>query len=114
MRRIMAWVFYAKYDGADVTLPSSSSYDPPVRVVFFGTPAFAATSLEAVLESSHRVVAVVAQPDRRAGRGMKTHRPETAVLAESRGVRTLQPSKIRTDEFLDEIRGADGADSTRR
>lgn len=75
-----------------------------MRVVFFGTPEFAAVSLDAVLESKHEVVGVVAQPDRKAGRGLKVHRPETALLAESRGVPVLQPSKIRTDEFLDSIR----------
>lgn len=75
-----------------------------MRIVFFGTPEFAATTLNAVLESPHEVVAVVAQPDRKAGRGMKVHRPETAVLAESRNIPVLQPTKIRTDEFLDSIR----------
>jgi methionyl-tRNA formyltransferase len=75
-----------------------------VRVVFFGTPAFAAVSLEAILASSHEVVAVVAQPDRKAGRGMRMHRPETALLAEARGIPVFQPAKIRTDEFLDSVR----------
>lgn len=75
-----------------------------MRIVFFGTPGFAATTLDAVLRSRHDVVGVVAQPDRKAGRGMKVHRPETATLAESRGIPVLQPAKIRTEEFLAAIR----------
>ncbi|HBP77364.1 MAG TPA: methionyl-tRNA formyltransferase, partial [Halomonas sp.] len=43
----------------------------PLRVVFAGTPDFAASSLAAVLDSEHEVVAVYTQPDRPAGRGRK-------------------------------------------
>jgi methionyl-tRNA formyltransferase len=89
----------------DVTrLAMTLVYDPGMRVVFFGTPAFAAASLEAILGSSHEVLAVVAQPDRKAGRGMKLHRPETAVLAESRGIDVMQPPKVRDEAFLESIR----------
>lgn len=71
-----------------------------MRVVFFGTPEFAASSLEAILASKHEVVAVVAQPDRPAGRGMKLQKPPVALVAARAGVALLQPAKIRTDEFL--------------
>ena len=43
-----------------------------LRVVFFGTPAFAVPTLDALLASPHPVVAVVTQPDRPRGRGQKT------------------------------------------
>jgi methionyl-tRNA formyltransferase len=75
-----------------------------VRVVFFGTPGFAATSLAALIESTHEVVAVVAQPDRKAGRGMKVQRPDTVLLSESEGLPVLQPSRIRDEAFLDTVR----------
>ena len=71
-----------------------------VRVAFFGTPEFAAASLEALLASRHRVVAVVAQPDRPAGRGMKLHQPPVAVVAVREGIPLVQPAKIRGEEFL--------------
>ena len=44
----------------------------PLRIVFFGTPAFAVPTLDALLESPHEVVGVVTQPDRPRGRGQKT------------------------------------------
>lgn len=75
-----------------------------MRVVFFGTPGFAATSLAALIESTHEVVAVVAQPDRKAGRGMKVQRPDTVLLSESEGLPVLQPSRIRDEAFLDTVR----------
>lgn len=80
-------------------------YDPSVRVLFLGTPAFAAESLSALLASSHDVVGVVAQPDRKAGRGLKLHRPEVAQLAEKNDIPLLQPHKIRTEDFLEAIKG---------
>jgi methionyl-tRNA formyltransferase len=75
-----------------------------VRVVFFGTPDFAVPSLEAVAKA-HDVALVVAQPDRPAGRGMKMVAPAVAVRARELGLPIIQPSKIRTEEFLDQIRG---------
>ena len=80
-----------------------------MRVAFFGTPEFAAASLEALLASRHQVVAVVAQPDRPAGRGMKLHKPPVAVVAERERIPLLQPVKVRNEEFLSAFRsfGAD-------
>jgi methionyl-tRNA formyltransferase len=74
-----------------------------VRLVFFGTPELAVPTLEA-LAREHDVVLVVAQPDRPAGRGMKMHAPAVAVRAGELGLPLLQPAKIRTPAFLDEIR----------
>jgi methionyl-tRNA formyltransferase len=74
-----------------------------VRLVFFGTPDFAVPTLDA-LARDHDVALVVAQPDRPAGRGMKMHAPAVAVRARELGLPLLQPAKIRTPEFLDEIR----------
>lgn len=75
-----------------------------MRIVFFGTPEFAVPSLEALLQARHTVTLVVAQPDRPAGRGMKLRRPPVAELAVREGIALLQPSKIRTPEFLEAIR----------
>ena len=43
-----------------------------IRIIFFGTPAFAVPTLDALLQSRHPVVGVVTQPDRPHGRGQKT------------------------------------------
>ena len=75
-----------------------------MRIIFFGTPEFAVPALEALLRSRHEVIAVVAQPDRPAGRGMRVQSPPVAELARRRGIELLQPQRIREDEFLDRIR----------
>ena len=46
--------------------------DRRLRIVFFGTPAFAVPTLDALLASRHQVVVVVTQPDKPRGRGQKT------------------------------------------
>lgn len=69
-----------------------------------GTPEFAVPSLKALIESEHEVVAVIAQPDRPKGRGHKLTPPPTKVLAEEYRVPVLQPEKIKTQEFLDELK----------
>ena len=44
-----------------------------IRIVFMGTPEFAVSVLEGILEAKYKVVGVITAPDRRAGRGQKTH-----------------------------------------
>ena len=70
-----------------------------MRVVFMGTPAYAVPTLRALLGSEHQVIAVVAQPDRRAGRGRCLVSPPTIALAKERGVRTMQPRGVRSGPF---------------
>ena len=75
-----------------------------MRIVFMGTPEFAVPSLKALVDSGEEVIAVVAQPDKPQGRGLKFSPPPTKVFAEERGIRVLQPKSIRTDDFLRELR----------
>jgi methionyl-tRNA formyltransferase len=75
-----------------------------LRIVFFGTPAFAVPSLDAVISSAHDVVAVVSQPDRPKGRGQQLQETPTKQLARSHGIPVLQPVKIREEAFLQQIR----------
>jgi len=65
-----------------------------MRVVFFGSPAFALPSLE-VVAREHQVVAVVSQPDRPAGRGKKLQPPPVKELALRLGLPVEQPTKVR-------------------
>ena len=65
-----------------------------MRVIFFGSPAFALSSLEAVARE-HQVLAVVSQPDRPAGRGNKLQPPPVKELALRLGLVVEQPLKVR-------------------
>jgi methionyl-tRNA formyltransferase len=78
-----------------------------VRVVFFGSPDFALPSLEALLASTHKVVGVVTQPDRPAGRGLKVAAPPVKALALGANLPLLQPEKVNSPEvyaFLERLR----------
>lgn len=74
-----------------------------MRIVFMGTPEFAVPSLIALIESEDQVAALVAQPDKPKGRGLKASAPPTKIIAEEHGILVLQPSKVRTGEFLNEL-----------
>jgi len=75
-----------------------------MKIVFMGTPEFAVPSLRALAESGDEVVALVAQPDKPSGRGRKLTPPPTKQLAGELGIPVLQPSGIRTDEFVRELK----------
>ena len=75
-----------------------------MRVVFMGTPDFAAESLRAVLDAGHEVAGVFTQPDRPKGRGMKLTPCETKQLALERGLTVYQPDSVRTEEALELMR----------
>src|SRR5262245_7786582 len=62
-----------------------------MRLVFAGTPEFAATSLAALLGAGHEVALVLTQPDRPAGRGLKPQPSATKNLALSAGLTVYQP-----------------------
>ncbi|HZI10050.1 MAG TPA: methionyl-tRNA formyltransferase [Myxococcus sp.] len=73
------------------------------RIVFMGTPDFAVASLEACFDIGD-VVAVVTQPDKPKGRGNTLAAPPVKELALARGIPVLQPSKLRTPPFSEELR----------
>ena len=66
-----------------------------MRIVYLGTPAFAVPALEALSAAGHELLAVVAQPDRPAGRGQALRPPPTKIWAAAHGVPVLQPEKVR-------------------
>ncbi len=72
------------------------------RIVFMGTPAFAAAQLEACLKLGE-VVAVVSQPDKPKGRGHEVSVGEVKALALAKGLPVLQPPKIRGTPFASEL-----------
>lgn len=70
-----------------------------LRLVFFGTPAFAATALRRLLRSPHQVAAVVTQPDRPRGRGQRLSFSPVKAVAVEAGIPVLQPERLKTPEF---------------
>jgi methionyl-tRNA formyltransferase len=76
----------------------------PLRTVFFGTPAWALPSLDALLASPIEVSGVVTVPDRPAGRGLTARPPPVKVRAEQAGVEVLQPPRLADDAFADRLR----------
>ena len=68
-----------------------------LRVVFFGTPAFAVPTLERLVHSHHEVVGVISQPDRPRGRGQQISEAPVKALAVSLGLPVLQPERLARD-----------------
>ena len=66
-----------------------------MKLVFAGTPEFAAVSLEALLRARHEVTLVLTQPERPAGRGLKSHPSAVKQLALKRGLALLQPATLK-------------------
>jgi methionyl-tRNA formyltransferase len=76
-----------------------------LRIVFFGTPAFAVPTLEALLRSRHPVVGVVTQPDRPRGRGKRVSESPVKIAAATGGVPVIQPDRLRDPQFVETLRG---------
>ena len=81
----------------------------PLRIVFAGTPEFAAAHLRALLATRHHIVAVYTQPDRPAGRGKKLHPSPVKMIASTAGIPVYQPLSLREEQDREELRdlGAD-------
>ena len=77
-----------------------------MKIVFAGTPAFAATSLEALLNARHDVTLVLTQPDRPAGRGLKAQPSAVHLLARERGLALLQPVALKDAGVLQAVTAA--------
>lgn len=69
----------------------------PMKVVFAGTPEFAAVALRALLDAGFTVPLVLTQPDRPAGRGMQMHASAVKTVALEHGIEVLQPLSLRMD-----------------
>ena len=69
-----------------------------LRIIFAGTPDFAARHLDALLSSEHQIVGVFTQPDRPAGRGKKLMPSPVKVLAEEKGLPVYQPASLRPQD----------------
>lgn len=69
-----------------------------LKIIFAGTPDFAARHLDALLTSEHQIVGVFTQPDRPAGRGNKLTPSPVKLLAQQHGLPVFQPKSLRPAE----------------
>jgi methionyl-tRNA formyltransferase len=73
------------------------------RIIFYGTPAFAATSLSLIVEKGYQVVAVVTAPDKAAGRGLEIQMSDVKKVALALGIQVLQPTNLKSPEFIEQL-----------
>ena len=85
----------------DATKPMNEPMDEPInepmKVIFAGTPEFAAVALEALHQAGFEIPLVLTQPDRPAGRGLQLHASAVKQYALAHGIEVLQPLSLRTD-----------------
>jgi methionyl-tRNA formyltransferase len=74
-----------------------------LRIAFAGTPQFALPALRVLLASRHRVVGVLTQPDRPAGRGQQLRASPVKLLATGHGLAVAQPATLKTPEGRAEL-----------
>lgn len=70
-----------------------------MNIVFFGTSEFAIPALRSLLDSRHKVLALVTQPDKKKGRSLRLSPPPTKVLARTKGVPVFQPCDASGDDL---------------
>jgi len=75
-----------------------------MKIIFMGTPDFAAASLEALIASRHEIQAVVTQPDKPKGRKGELTPSPVKVIAKREGIKVYQPLKVRDEEFVETLR----------
>ena len=75
-----------------------------LKVCFMGTPEFAVSSLAKINSSEHEIVGVVTAIDKQAGRGRKINQSEVKKYAIENGLPVYQPSNLKSDEFLEQIK----------
>lgn len=75
-----------------------------MRIVYMGTPEFAVATLEALIDAGHDIAAVVTMPDKPAGRGRQLKPSAVKVYAQSKGLRIMQPEKLKDEAFVSELR----------
>ena len=75
-----------------------------LRIVFLGTPEFATTSLNALVNSKHEVVGVVTAPDKPAGRGQQLNESDVKKFAVQHGLNLFQPEKLLDETFIQDLK----------
>ena len=78
-----------------------------MKIIFAGTPDFAAKHLEIVLQSKHEVLSVLTQPDRESGRGKKINLSPVKQTALDNDIDVYQPESLKTKEVFDKLKNTD-------
>ena len=81
-----------------------------MKILFWGTPAYAVPTLETLHEAGHQIVGVVTQPDRRRGRGKQLMPSPVKARAQELGYPVFTPERIRRDPTCQQQLNALGAD----
>ncbi len=77
---------------------------PQLRIIFMGTPEFAVSSLDILVENGYNVVAVITAPDKKAGRGQKINESDVKKAALKHNLPILQPTNLKDESFLEELK----------
>src|ERR1043165_9173853 len=93
-----------KKENIDLSSPPAGGGQGGLRIVFMGTPEFAVASLDALVNKGYNIVGVITAPDKPAGRGMKLQESAVKKYAVEKGLRILQPEKLKNPQFLDELK----------
>ncbi|PZD78219.1 methionyl-tRNA formyltransferase [Mesonia sp. K7] len=75
-----------------------------LRVLFMGTPEFAVSILDKILQENYEVVAAVTAPDKPAGRGQKLHQSAVKKYADKNNLPVLQPTNLKSESFLEDLK----------
>jgi len=75
-----------------------------LRIIYMGTPAFAISPLQQILESEHKVVAVITAPDRKSGRGKKLTPSPVKVFCKEHDLPVLQPPNLKDSALISQLR----------
>ena len=76
-----------------------------LRIVFMGTPEFAVTILDKLVQNDYNIVGIITSPDKPAGRGRKIHKSAVKTYAESKSLTVLQPTNLKDEVFIRELAG---------
>jgi len=76
----------------------------PLRIIFMGTPEFAVSSLQILVENQYHVVAGITAPDRPQGRGKKIKFSPVKEYALTQNIPVLQPTNLKDSDFLEELK----------
>ena len=74
-----------------------------MKIIFFGTPNFAATTLKFLIDNGHEILAVVSAPDSKKGRGKQLQATEVKTLAIEEKIVVLQPLNLKSPDFINKL-----------
>jgi methionyl-tRNA formyltransferase len=75
-----------------------------LQIVYMGTPEFAVAPLEVLLNNGCNIVGVVTAPDKPSGRGLQLNESAVKKFAKEKGLKILQPEKLKSSEFIEELK----------